>query len=55
MQKMIDAAASIIRGDPLTKLVNSTIVRVISSDHFELSLSGPIERKVEKLTEIVAA
>ena len=27
----------------------------MSSYHFELSLSGPIDRKVEKLTEIIAA
>ena len=39
----------------MTKLVNSAIVKVISSDHFQLSFSGPIESKVEKLTQIVIA
>ena len=52
---MIDATVCVIRGDPLIKIVNSTVVRVMSLDHFELSLSGPIDRQVKKLTEIVAA
>ena len=48
MQKMVDATITIIRGEPLTKFVNSAVVNVIKSNHFQLSLSGPIERKVEK-------
>ena len=55
MQKITDAIVTVIKGEPLTKLVNSAVVKVISSDHFQLSLSGPIERKVEKLIKIVVA
>ena len=55
MQKMMDATVTVIRGEPLNKLVNLAIVKVISSNHFHLSLSGPIERKVEKLIKIVVA
>ena len=53
MQKMVNAVVSIIRGDPLTKLVNSVVVKVISSDHFQLSLSGSIESKVENLLRLL--
>ena len=52
---MVNAAITVIRGEPLTKLVNSAVVKVISSNHFQLSLSGPIDRKVEKLTKIIVA
>ena len=55
MQKMMDAAVTVIRGEPLTNLVNKAVVQVISSNHFQLSLSGPIERKFKKLTEITVA
>ena len=55
MQKMVDAVVTIIRGEPLTKVVNSAVEKVISLNYFQLSLSEPIERKVEKLTEIAVA
>ena len=52
---MVDVAVTVIRGEPLTKLVNKAIEQVISSTQLRLSLSGPIERKVEKLTKIAVA
>ena len=53
MQKMVDATINVIQGIPLSKIVNSTIVRTMSSDLFELLLSRPIDSKVEKLTKII--
>ena len=55
MKKVADTVVDIIRGEPLTKLVRKTVEQVISSHHFQLSLSNSIERKVEKLTEIAVA
>ena len=55
MEKVADTVVDIIKGEPLTKLVNKAVDQVLSSHHFQLSLSGPIERKVEKLTEIAVA
>ena len=52
IEKMVDVAVTIIRGEPLTKLVNKAVEQVISSNHFQLSLSRPIDKIVEKLTEI---
>ena len=34
IQKMMDAFVTVIRGEPLTNLVNKAVVQVISSNHF---------------------
>ena len=55
MEKIVDTTIDIIKGVLLTNLVNKVVEQVFSSSHYQLSPSGPIKRKVEKLTEIVVA
>ena len=52
MKKLADIVVDMIKGVPLTNLVNKAVKQVLSSSHYQLSLSGPIERKVENLLKL---
>ena len=53
MYEMIAKTISFIQGKPLSRIVGSITVRTMISEYLENTLSAPIGRKVDKLTEII--
>ena len=52
---MIAGTISFIQGKPLSKIVGSIAVRTIISEYLKITLSAPIDRKLDKLTKIITA
>ena len=55
MQQIMAITISIIQGKSLSKIVSSSTVRTMISEYLKVTLSAPIDRKVNKLTEIITA
>ena len=52
---MIAETISIIQGNPLSKIVSSITVKTMISEYLEVTLSAPIDIKVDKLIEIITS
>ena len=52
---MIARTIKFIHDKPLSKIVSSIVVKTMILEHLELTLNEPIDKKVDKLTEIITA
>ena len=52
---MIAGTINILQCKPLSNIMGSITVRTMFSEYLEVTLSAPIDRQVDKLSEIITA